>query len=85
MSPPLIDNKSGNLEACDGAIPTDSEKAEARPPPTAFTSDGIPDGGLQAWLTVFGAWCISFCSFGWINSKFLIPNPRHDPTYEIKY
>ncbi|OAA71158.1 Major facilitator superfamily domain, general substrate transporter [Cordyceps fumosorosea ARSEF 2679] len=27
-----------------------------------------PDGGLQAWLVVLGAWCASFCSYGWINS-----------------
>lgn len=30
-----------------------------------------PDGGLQAWLVVLGAWCASFCSYGWINSTFL--------------
>ncbi|KAG5658059.1 hypothetical protein KAF25_007010 [Fusarium avenaceum] len=29
---------------------------------------GPPDGGLTAWLVVLGAWCTSFCSFGWINS-----------------
>lgn len=27
-----------------------------------------PDGGLEAWLVVVGAWCTSFCSFGWVNS-----------------
>lgn len=27
-----------------------------------------PDGGLAAWLVVLGAWCTSFCSFGWVNS-----------------
>ncbi|KAH8661500.1 putative monocarboxylate transporter [Tricladium varicosporioides] len=27
-----------------------------------------PDGGMTGWLVVLGAWCISFCSFGWINS-----------------
>lgn len=31
--------------------------------------DEIPDGGAAAWLVVFGTWCTSFCSFGWINSK----------------
>ncbi|RFU36298.1 hypothetical protein B7463_g93, partial [Scytalidium lignicola] len=30
--------------------------------------DVVPDGGLEAWMVVFGAWCTSFCSFGWINS-----------------
>lgn len=28
-----------------------------------------PDGGAAAWLVVLGAWCTSFCSFGWINSQ----------------
>lgn len=27
-----------------------------------------PEGGLQAWLVVFGAWCGMFCSFGIANS-----------------
>ncbi|PQE29566.1 major facilitator superfamily transporter protein [Rutstroemia sp. NJR-2017a BBW] len=27
-----------------------------------------PDGGTIAWLVVLGAWCTSFCSFGWLNS-----------------
>ncbi|OBT38673.1 hypothetical protein VE00_10908 [Pseudogymnoascus sp. WSF 3629] len=44
----------------------DYEKAEA--PPTAVTFGDAPDGGAAAWLTVLGAWCISFCTFGWINS-----------------
>ncbi|UNI19036.1 hypothetical protein JDV02_005256 [Purpureocillium takamizusanense] len=26
------------------------------------------DGGTRAWLVVLGAWCVSFCSYGWINS-----------------
>jgi hypothetical protein len=30
---------------------------------------GAPDGGLLAWSVVAGAWCTSFCSFGWLNSK----------------
>lgn len=35
-------------------------------PPTDF-----PDGGLQAWLVVFGGFCLVFASFGWINCKAL--------------
>jgi hypothetical protein len=34
----------------------------------AYSKDA-PDGGTVAWLVVLGAWCTSFCSFGWINSK----------------
>lgn len=26
-----------------------------------------PDGGLRAWLVVFGGWCASFCTFGLLN------------------
>lgn len=29
-----------------------------------------PDGGLEAWMVVAGAWGSSFCSWGWINSLF---------------
>jgi hypothetical protein len=35
------------------------------PPP-----EGPPDGGLRAWLTVVGAFCGMFVSFGWISCKF---------------
>ncbi len=35
---------------------------------------GPPDGGTAAWLAVLGAWCCSFSSPGWVNSKyFLLP------------
>jgi len=34
-------------------------------------NDAIPDGGTAAWLAVLGAWCVSFCSYGWINSMSL--------------
>ncbi|KAF7595514.1 hypothetical protein BBP40_005850 [Aspergillus hancockii] len=30
--------------------------------------DSPPDGGFIAWSVVAGAWCTSFCSFGWVNS-----------------
>ncbi len=29
----------------------------------------FPDGGLQAWLVVSGAFCCLFCSFGWVNGE----------------
>ncbi|KAF5866928.1 hypothetical protein ETB97_008734 [Aspergillus alliaceus] len=32
------------------------------------------DGGLTAWLVVVGAWCTSFCSFGWVNSVGIFQN-----------
>lgn len=30
----------------------------------------FPDGGLEAWLSVSGAFCCLFCSFGWINGDY---------------
>ncbi|KAH6666525.1 major facilitator superfamily domain-containing protein [Plectosphaerella plurivora] len=36
--------------------------------PAAYPGSDAPDGGIQAWLVVLGAWCTSFCSFGWLNS-----------------
>lgn len=38
--------------------------------------DGPPDGGTGAWLAVLGAWCCSFTSFGWMNSKLLPARPE---------
>lgn len=51
---------------------TKEQKAEAAP---AWLGHDAPDGGTAAWLVVLGAWCTSFCSFGWINSKFPPPPP----------
>ena len=32
------------------------------------TEHYFPDGGLEAWLVVFGGWCCLFTSLGWVNS-----------------
>lgn len=32
------------------------------------TSEGYPDGGRPAWLTVFATWCFTVTSFGWASS-----------------
>ncbi|KAF5231784.1 hypothetical protein FAUST_9080 [Fusarium austroamericanum] len=47
---------------------SDIEDGVAQPPVKPVAGSGAPDGGLEAWLVVLGAWCTSFCSFGWINS-----------------
>lgn len=46
---------------------TDSNSTEAESLSNALD---IPDGGVTAWLVVLGAWCVSFCSYGWINSEY---------------
>lgn len=49
----------------------DLEKAGVEPTPPAgppgFNPADFPDGGLKAWLVVFGGWCALFCTFGLIN------------------
>ena len=35
--------------------------------PGAHDPKAFPDGGWEAWLVVSGAFCVMFCSFGWIN------------------
>lgn len=34
-----------------------------------------PKSPARAWLVLLGAWCASFCSFGWINSNYSLLNP----------
>jgi MFS family permease len=48
--------------------------------------DNVPpvDWGLRPWLVVLGAWCVSFCSYGWINSElYLNPPPLVHPLTDI--
>ncbi|CAK3990600.1 monocarboxylate permease [Lecanosticta acicola] len=47
----------------------EAKKATPQTPPSPpFNPRENPDGGTQAWLTVFGAFLTLFCSFGWINT-----------------
>ncbi|KFZ17008.1 hypothetical protein V501_01950 [Pseudogymnoascus sp. VKM F-4519 (FW-2642)] len=43
-----------------------SADADADASPSSV--DIQPDGGLEAWMVVAGAWGACFCSWGWINS-----------------
>ncbi|CAK7229619.1 hypothetical protein SBRCBS47491_007312 [Sporothrix bragantina] len=48
----------------------DEESAPAPAPPAGppgMSPADFPDGGLEAWLVVFGGWCGLFCTFGLIN------------------
>jgi hypothetical protein len=40
-----------------------TEEAKAEQPQVTF-----PEGGLRAWSVVAGAFCISFCTFGYLNA-----------------
>ncbi|RFU80785.1 hypothetical protein TARUN_1442 [Trichoderma arundinaceum] len=53
-------------EDADQISPTKSDLeagSKAPPPPQG----DFPDGGLEAWLVVFGGWCALFCTFGLVN------------------
>jgi hypothetical protein len=39
---------------------------DTTPPIQPSTPSEPPDGGLEAWIIVAGAWCCLFVSFGWI-------------------
>ncbi|KAF4219510.1 hypothetical protein CNMCM8980_006718 [Aspergillus fumigatiaffinis] len=53
-----------------------SEKGPNEPaaeaPKAARPPASVPDGGLQAWLTVAGASVALFVSFGWVNFFFML-------------
>ena len=53
----------------EGAADLERGTPEAKPAFTGFDPSSFPDGGLQAWLAVSGAFCCLFCSFGWINCE----------------
>lgn len=55
--------RDGALEKMGQESVTSEEVQSPKPPILDF-----PDGGYRAWLLVFGAWLISFCTFGFVNS-----------------
>ena len=59
-----------NVSDREQPIMTKEEEAGYQAAAPTPVGNGPPNGGLRAWLVVVGAWCTSFCSFGWINSTF---------------
>ncbi|KAF2731872.1 MFS general substrate transporter [Polyplosphaeria fusca] len=71
-SQPSIHEETDNVESksIGSKVPSslhDDVENTAKTSTPAITS-GAPNGGTAAWLVVFGAWCVSFCSWGWLNS-----------------
>lgn len=52
---------------------TESAQSSADADTRPSSIDIRPDGGLEAWMVVAGAWGSCFCSWGWINSEFFSP------------
>lgn len=43
-----------------GTAEDDKERSQAE--------EAFPEGGLKAWATVAGAFCVLFCTFGYLNA-----------------
>lgn len=60
------DVTSTSKEGSDPGL-VESQGTEKIMHPSKKDPSTFPDGGLEAWLVVAGAFCGVFCSFGWIN------------------
>jgi hypothetical protein len=65
--PRNANDSEGVARGADAELDGTTEKGEGLQVPPEWANDA-PDGGLTAWLVVLGAWCTSFCTFGWVNS-----------------
>lgn len=56
------DDPEGHLEpsTVEQHVPTAQE--------VDVNADGFPEGGREAWIVLFGTWCVLFCTFGLGNS-----------------
>ncbi|KAI8309488.1 Fujikurins efflux protein [Colletotrichum sp. SAR11_59] len=68
-NPDRTDYESEGQQSTLNQAVADPEKGHGGPPvKPSYPGSDAPDGGATAWLVVLGAWCTSFCSFGWVNS-----------------
>ncbi|RDW63988.1 hypothetical protein BP5796_10490 [Coleophoma crateriformis] len=68
---PIKETEANIFPETQDTAEADLEKGGIVPPkpaaPGGFNPADFPDGGLEAWLVVAGAFCCLFVSFGWIN------------------
>ena len=62
---PVVPANGADVEQ-GGVAPAKSEAGPPGAPPGMNPAD-FPEGGLEAWLVVFGGWCALFCTFGLVN------------------
>ncbi|KIJ30328.1 hypothetical protein M422DRAFT_268194 [Sphaerobolus stellatus SS14] len=69
ISPILTNNAStsSKLNGEDAAL-SYREKSTQESTLNVEDDDNYPDGGLRAWLVVFGAMCNTFSTFGYVDS-----------------
>lgn len=58
----LAEDESDEEKKKSGAAPPSGPQ-----PGSGFHPSDFPDGGLQAWLVVFGGWCALFATFGFVS------------------
>lgn len=80
--PPRTSNSLGPPDSQEEKDEVEAAPAPPGPPPGMRPSD-FPDGGLEAWLVVFGGWCALFCTFGLINcvgvfQQYYVQGPLRD-------
>ncbi|PPR01202.1 hypothetical protein CVT26_016083 [Gymnopilus dilepis] len=63
MATTNVEKKVGDVEARAAPAPE-----EGSAPPQVPQSPSFPEGGLRAWLTVFGGMLVTFCTFGVVQS-----------------
>ena len=62
-------NDPSGTATTQSGTPVDPKPQAALPQaPPASAPSPFPDGGTEAWLTVFGSFLAMFCSFGQLNS-----------------
>ncbi|RDL42466.1 uncharacterized protein BP5553_02445 [Venustampulla echinocandica] len=65
-----FNGKKGQIKNGPGEQPSSNILADTGPQlealMTVIPADEFPDGGLEAWSVVLGAWCSNFVSFGWV-------------------
>lgn len=67
---PVTSEKASDIASGDDAHNAERDRdCEAVEIKRQVIADGPPDGGSEAWMVVLGAWCCSFCCYGWINSE----------------
>lgn len=79
-NPDRTDYESEGQQSTLNQAVADPEKGHGGPPvKPSYPGSDAPDGGATAWLVVLGAWCTSFCSFGWVNSTLHRVEPCIEP------
>ena len=71
MADPTLCKTEANILADTASVTRQQDLEEVPIKPAGHDPKSFPDGGWEAWLVVSGAFCCLFCSFGWINCKWI--------------